>query len=140
MSYEFIYNPDEKTYDTIMHHAVRLPGTQDTVLEPMAQKAGGNIRLLEGLTVTAGELYTFPASTLHDSVPHGLTATIMRKTTVMQGEPVIAVPRGITPDNVFRRETIEVDRLWGFIEKALVRTYETLDPRNYALRLLEALV
>lgn len=61
----------------ILHTASKVPGTQnETVLVPIPK---GYTRLVsqKADTYAAGEGYVLERETLHDSLPHGLTATLM---------------------------------------------------------------
>lgn len=108
----------------ILHRARHVPGTvNESVLEPLKDKQF--VRLFSGTTVTciSGDTYTLQKSILHDSLPHGLTATLMR---IEQPDPLygplVAVPVGVKPHNFHRRETddrVTLGLMWDWIEQAV---------------------
>lgn len=94
-------------------------GANDTVLNPL----GGGfycLNLVEERQYKAGESYAMRDSMLHESVAHGLTATVMQKLTNLSVyNPIIAVPGDIAkPDNDYRRESVSPEILWEQITLA----------------------
>lgn len=71
--------------------------------------------------VHAGQSYTQPAFTLHDTVEGDqLVVTLMRKVAIHEGIPVVVCPIGSPPDNDFDRATAAPqDYLWSAIEASL---------------------
>lgn len=101
----------------MLHRAEKIGG-EDTVLKPASPIGWLSRRRL--LPVAQGFGYGFGPMVLHDSVPKGLTATIMTKTFVdPKYRPLVAVPYGVEPDNDFRRDTMSRDALWQIIDKVL---------------------
>lgn len=104
---------------TVMHRAVRLPGGEDTILQA---EESGYLGFLGGELMLPGQTYSMLKDVLHDSIPHGLTATIIEKEiTQYTYGPRVAVPHSVTPDNDFRRETVSEDVLWALIDRAVRR-------------------
>lgn len=107
----------------ILHTAAKVPGTaNETMLTPIPK---GYSRLVsqKADTYAAGEGYVLEREVLHDSLPHGLTATLM---TIIQPNPyyspMVAVPVGVKPHNFHRRETddkVTLGLMWGWIEQAV---------------------
>jgi hypothetical protein len=104
---------------TVMHRAVRLQGGEDTILQP---EESGYLGFIGGELMLPGQTYSMVKDVLHDSIPHGLTATIIEKeSTQYTYGPRVAVPVKVTPDNDFRRETVNEDLLWALIDRAVRR-------------------
>lgn len=99
--------------------------TSSSRLEPLGVQ--GVLRHLTDRLVIAGEGYTQPAFTLHDSLPNdhghinsGLVVTLMEKVAVREGIPTVVCPIGQPPDNDFDRATAAPqDYLWSAIEASL---------------------
>ena len=118
--YEFQYS--EYNVQTVLYQAQRLLGGQDTVLAPAPIRMNSGYLRLSGLRsgiYTPGTNYRLPKRILHDSIPHGLTATIMKKIAMSNYSPLIAVPKGVEPDNTTRRESPDEEYLWEYIRRAL---------------------
>lgn len=101
------------------YHPVRSSGTEDTKL---ARSMGHPVSFApdEPIEIPRGNSYEFRWGLFHDTVPTGLTATIMRKTKVEKlWIPRVAVPVGEEPDNNFDRELIDKDILWDSIRSVL---------------------
>lgn len=83
----------------------------------------GWLSIKESFTVRAGERYTQPAFTLHDTeTPEGLCVTIMTKSAVHEGGPTVICPLGQEPDNDFDRLTAAPQELlWEAINRSLAR-------------------
>jgi hypothetical protein len=94
---------------------------QNTVLAPAAGPNTGYLRLLRLScdTYLPGSNYSLTKRVLHDSIPHGLTATLMTKSLLSEYSPLVAVPKGIEPDNNYSRMDVDEDILWSFIKRAL---------------------
>lgn len=88
-------------------------------LEPTGER--GTLREIQQFPVHAGENYTQPAFTLHDTdAGTGLLVTLMEKTAVREGIPKVICPIGTSPDNDFDRATAAPqDILWEAIRRAL---------------------
>lgn len=122
LTYEF--QTSAYNIQTTLYHAKRFADSQDTVLTPCLRAADGSsitgyLRFLKGDVYFPGSTYRLDRRILHDSIPHGLTATVMTKTFVSEYSPLIAMPKGIEPDNDYRRQTIDEEILWSFIKRAL---------------------
>lgn len=93
----------------------------NTQLVPI-HSAKGDIRVLKMETFTPGQEYALTRNILHDSLPHGLTMTLMWAS---DPDPVyapkVAVPLAVKPMNDFRRDAFPEDMLWDTIERALVK-------------------
>lgn len=81
----------------------------------------GILRKVIDFPVHAGQSYTQPAFTLHDTVEGDeLVVTVMRKVAIYEGIPVVVCPIGCPPDNDFDRATAaSQDYLWSAIEASL---------------------
>ena len=111
-------SPGDATH--ILHTAQKVPGTvNETILVPLDR---GYTRLVshEARTYAAGDGYVLERETLHDSLSHGLTATLM---TIIQPNtygPLVAVPVGVKPHNFHRRDTddkVTLSLMWDWIEQ-----------------------
>jgi len=125
--YEF--QPSEYNIQTTLYQAQRLVGCQDTYLQPANLKINtGYLRLLglKSSTYLPNNTYSLPKRVLHDSIPHALTATLMTKSDVSSYSPLIAVPKGVIPDNNYTRESIDEEILWSFIKRALDKAAQEL--------------
>lgn len=94
---------------------------EDTVLQPTGEY--GVLRVDHDESFTAGHSYTMQRGDLHESIPVGLTATIIDKTgpTLSQGgpQPNVYVPISVLPDNEFNRYGIAQETLWRIIADVL---------------------
>lgn len=81
----------------------------------------GHLALVMSHPFGAGEIYTQPAFTLHDSATEDeLVVTVMEKTTVHTGSASVVVPIGVEPDNDFDRlAAAPQDDLWDAIDRSL---------------------
>lgn len=73
--------------------------------------------------VQPGEQYSFGAFLFHEILFGEPSLTIIRKDglTAAQGnsqKPTVMVPRGVEPDNDFRRDDVDTDVLWELIAEA----------------------
>jgi hypothetical protein len=110
---------------THIPHRARRINEHDSVLSPIHSGAG-DLKVLKMDTYHPGQDYALPRHILHDSLPHGLTMTLMWAANPDDVyAPVIAVPVGVQPMNTFRRDGFDESLLWGFIERAL-EEYERL--------------
>ena len=103
-----IYNPERRV------------GTQDTKLVQTDPSTVPSVRAIAGnrLEIPEGFSYKFKAHEFHDSIPLGLTATIMTKTDEDYGHiPRVLVPIGEEPDNEFDREAVDKEMLWDSIRR-----------------------
>lgn len=70
--------------------------------------------------VQPGERYHMDAGVLHETLSNEPTLTVMRKD--YPGTPLwkprVMVPRGVAPDNEFRRSDVDTDLLWELIAEA----------------------
>ena len=92
----------------------------DSRLEPTGIK--GVLKTQSGFPVSEGEVYTQPAFTLHDSKPYmlGPVVTVMEKTEIYDGNPVVICPLNEPPDNDFDRATAApADFLWSAVEASI---------------------
>lgn len=130
LTYEF--QPSEYNKQTTLYRAKRLPDTQETILEPAVTiKANtGYLRLLRADMFLPSSKYRLSKFVLHDSIPHGLTATIMTKTRLSDYSPLIAVPKGIEPDNDYRRDSIDTEVLWYWIHLGLEKAAHEKDAEH----------
>lgn len=106
--------------DEVVMHEARRVGDHDSVLAPVEGQPCGYLTLMTSGTHKAGESYTLERSVLHDSVPVGLTATLMtleRPSPVYK--PLVAVPLGVKPMNGYSREAFDEGLLWEIVAKVL---------------------
>lgn len=117
----YLFVPDDTRVTTVLHRAARVPGTaNESTLEPLSFGARGFLKFWLGGTTNPGSSYFLLKESLHDSIPHGLTATVMTMVDVAsEYGPIVAVPAGVEPDNEFRRDSYNPSILWTYIEKAL---------------------
>jgi|SRR5579859_563350 len=101
-----------------MYRATRI-AKDDTVLMPADEKFYAVVESAHE-DLEPGDTYYMQKGLLHDSVPLGLTCTLMYKLDLdVEYRPVVAVPADIKPDNDFRRETFDESELWRNIFIAL---------------------
>jgi hypothetical protein len=93
--------------------------TSSSRLEAMGVR--GYLRLAQSFAIRAGESYTQPAFTLHNSdAGRGCVVTVMEKEQVHEGDATIVCEIGNPPDNTFdRAKAADQDYLWGAIYAAL---------------------
>jgi hypothetical protein len=117
----YLFHRDPQRVTTVLHRAIRVPDTvNESMLVQLDSESRGYLTFWQGWTTNPGSSYSLPKEHLHDSIPHGLTVTIMTMTDVAsEYGPVVAVPVGIEPDNEFRRDGYNPRILWTYIEKAL---------------------
>lgn len=90
----------------------------DSVLEPTG--IYGGLAVWHEQPVHAGQGYDFDAFEFHDTITHGFTATLMKKTRVFDGcVPRVICPRGQDPDNDFVRTDVHVDALWEHVGRVI---------------------
>jgi hypothetical protein len=131
LTYKF--QPSEYNKQTTLYRAKRLPDTQETILAPATMKINtGYLTILKADIFRPGDKYSLSKFILHDSIPHGLTATIMTKSRLSDYSPLIAIPKGIEPDNEYRRDTIDLEILWSFIQRALEKAAHEKDQVHVA--------
>ncbi len=76
------------------------------------------------IVVQPGDQYEFKAFRFHEILFGEPSLTIIRKdglTTAAQGnsqKPTVMIPRGVEPDNEFRRDNVNTDILWELIAEA----------------------
>lgn len=101
-----------------MYRATRIT-KDDTVLAPADEKLYAVVSTVSE-DCEPGDTYSMQQGVLHDSVPDGLTCTLMYKlSTYTEYRPVVAVPASVKPDNDYRRETTNENELWRHIYLAL---------------------
>jgi hypothetical protein len=114
--YWFVVGGTEKS-EYELYRAVYDKGSSSR-LEPIGVR--GIIRPWDSQLVVAGETYTQPAFTFHESAANGCVVTVMEKLTIHDGIPVAICSIGNPPDNDFDRATAApTDYLWQAIEAAL---------------------
>lgn len=107
-------------FDLRVYEPQRREGTEDTKLVPSDPSKVPDVRAIVGnrLEIPAGFSYTFEAKEFHDSIPLGLTATIMTKTHVDRNHTArVLVPIDEEPDNEFDRESVDKAMLWDSIRR-----------------------
>jgi hypothetical protein len=103
----------------VLHQAQRI-NDHDSVIAPISSGAGG-LKVLKMDTYHPGQDYSLPRAWLHDSLPHGLTMTLMwSENPDPVYAPLIAVPVGVEPLNDYKRDGFDENLLWDIIEHALV--------------------
>ena len=120
------YTPAPGYGDVVLHTAQRV-GTYDSILVPKAvdrwgrpMPAVGYMRRIASHTYFPGSSYTLEKHLFHDSIGHGLTATLMTlEKPSKHYAPQVAVPIGVEPMNEFSRDGFDEELLWGIIGQAL---------------------
>jgi hypothetical protein len=100
-------------------YEARRINEHDSVLERIAS-AGVGLTVESMRTYSPGQDYFLRRDWLHDSLPHGLTMTLMwtaNPDTVYS--PKIAVPVDVPPMNDYKRDAFDENLLWDIIETAL---------------------
>jgi hypothetical protein len=93
---------------------------EETTLVTSGRKCGLWPEMSKSVAVGTSEEYSMEREVLHDSLPVGLTVTIMKKTMdYPRLTPRIMVPKGVEPDNEFQRERYLQADLWAIIDEAL---------------------
>jgi len=129
--YEF--QATEYNKQITLYRAKRLPDSQETILAPAIMKMNtGYLRLRHADIYYPGSKYSLSKFILHDSIPHGLTATMMTKTRVSDYSPLVAIPKGIEPDNDYRRDSVDPEILWSFISRAIIKALHEKDQVHVA--------
>ncbi len=98
---------------------VRRGDTEDTKL---VRSMAGRFSFVANhrLEIPRGNSYEFMFGLFHDTVPIGLTATLMGKTKVEKlWTPRVACRVGEKPDNGFNRDLVDKADLWSSIENVL---------------------
>lgn len=104
-------------------HVARHIDQHNTVLQPVRGGAGA-LKVLKMDTYHPGQDYSLPRAYLHDSLPHGLTMTLMwTENPDPMYAPKVAVPVGVQPMNNYKRDGFDANLLWDIIGQAL-ETYE----------------
>lgn len=106
-----------------LHRATRTTG-HDSVLVPMIGESEGHLVSWTSHTYLPGDSYKLDRDVLHDTLTHGLTATLMKiKNPDQTYGPLVAVPWYLQPNNDFKREEVNVreEYLWHLIDEALMR-------------------
>ncbi len=118
MPYNVIRN-EYGTHD--IWYATCISG-QESILE---KSPGFAVNLYPGeaQVVQAGDNYPFRAFALHEFLftEPSLTIVVKDGPTLYQGsvdKPRILIPVGVTPDNDFRRDDVDMDVLWDLIREA----------------------
>lgn len=121
LTYDFNPAHYEEPITTVLYRATRLPDSFDSELRKVTDRNPyGTLELSSATSHSPGDTYYMERKTLHDSIPHGLTATIMKSLDPDPNYgPIIAVPHGIDVDNTHRREEFEEGVLWEHIGRAL---------------------
>jgi hypothetical protein len=88
-------------------------------LEPTGEQ--GYLLHVQSFWIEAGQSYTQPAFTLHDSVADGLVITLMEKTEIHEGDATVICRVGSPPDNTFdRAKAADPALLWDAIERSIL--------------------
>lgn len=119
-TYMFRYTEHAPSVTHILHEAKRI-NEFDSVLTPIPERfAGYLVKDYGSRTYEVGQRYILGRDILHDSIPNGLTATLMtleRASKVYA--PQVAVPVGVEPRNDYRRDVFDEDMLWEIIGQVL---------------------
>lgn len=106
--------------DFLPHKAV-VSHDADTKLVPSGAETALEVVRIE--TISEGLWYSMLPGEIHESVPHGVTVSIIVKDgpTLTQGgpSPTVYVPSGQEPDNVFDRYSAPPELLWRIIREAI---------------------
>ena len=122
----YAFTPAPGYGDMVLHTARRV-GSYDSILVPEAKdrwgrpmSAVGYMELIGSRTYLPGQSYTLEKHLFHDSIAHGLTATLMMlEKSSRNYAPQVAVPIGVEPMNNYSRDDFDEELLWGIIGQAL---------------------
>jgi hypothetical protein len=106
-------------YATHILHEARRVNEYDSVLTPIERNSLGNLIREASRTYKAGQRYTLNREILHDSIPHGLTATLMTLEKPGRYAPRVAIPINVEPMNGYLRDAFDEGMLWGIIAQAI---------------------
>lgn len=81
----------------------------------------GELEVGPAMFLKPGEEYRVKAGEIHEAVPHeGPAVTIMTKLAVESYPPVVVIPTGVAPDNVFDRDlSNDPEVLWDIIRELI---------------------
>jgi hypothetical protein len=117
---QWLYSFVVGTHHAATHELYRAVYDKKSDSRLEASGVRGVLRIEGGLPVTAGNSYSQPAFTLHDSDAQDCVVTVMSKTEVHEGNPVVLCPIGEEPDNSYDRATAAPeDYLWSAVEAAI---------------------
>lgn len=108
------------------HEVYQAEGTGSQTRNSILQPTGNRVEpsLTSKVTLKAGESYTQPRYTLHDTQWNGLTATLMHKSnTDTDYNPRVLCPIGAPPDNDYDRWKADEDLMWDYIHRAMALSF-----------------
>lgn len=109
---------DEHSWTHFPYEAKTRQG-EDTVLVPCNTTHGSRLVSKKSL-YTPGQSYAMNPGDVHESIPNGLTVTLVSKHGIDGVRtPRVYVPVGTKPDNTFNRYDFPENDLWKIITKAL---------------------
>jgi hypothetical protein len=112
------FEPSTYYVTHVLHEAQRV-NQFDSILVPVERRSVGNLLLLSSRTYKAGQRYALDREILHDSIPNGLTATLMTLEKPGRYEPKVAIPVNVAPRNDYRRDAFDEGMLWDIIAQVL---------------------
>lgn len=120
----------------VVPHRATVRRGSDTALSPSGDPAT-KIFSSRRRIVRAGEHYEMRPADIHESIPHGVTVSIIFKDgpSLAQGgpAPLVYVPEGVEPDNVFDRHAVDQALLWRVVEDAFAKIDLGVAERRSAL-------
>jgi len=98
--------------------------------------------LARQIVLAEGDQYSFRAGTFHESVPSGLTATVMKKTAVsVRHASRVLCLSSVEPDNAFNRHAFTSADLWEVVREALLEANkDVLDSVCSRLPIVKSLI
>jgi hypothetical protein len=78
--------------------------------------------ITEEATYRPGDVYEFPPFVLHETVPEGCTATVIKHRNVdKERRARVVCPRDLSPDGSYRRDGTPQGQLWNIIGQLIAR-------------------
>ena len=117
-----VYTP-RSTYNGLWnaYDAVKLPNSEDTILEPSTEYIGPHSLRVSSTTTFKGGHYFLDGRMFHASDPVVYpTVTVMAKERKYKYRPTVWCMHLQTPDNNYRRENHDMERLWSLVIDALI--------------------
>jgi hypothetical protein len=113
------YFEKSTSYVTHVLHEARRVSENDSVLSPVDGTSTGFVGRMSSHTYKAGQRYTLNREILHDSIPNGLTATLMTLEKPGRYAPKVAIPVMVAPMNGYLRDAFDEGMLWDIITQVL---------------------
>lgn len=112
------FEPTSYATSHVIHEAQRT-NEYDSVLRVIPMRSEGYLSFIRRRTYRVGERYRLERHLFHDSIPHGLTATLMTLEKPGRYVPQVAVPVNVKPINDYSRYAFDEGMLWDVIAQAI---------------------